>query len=293
MFHAGRALFLLSVFTAAALAGCVADDEDPAPRLSLTGPATVAMNEVAEFWVRFNNTAGRMLQVNATDGCGEPVVRVEVDGVSLPLEAKGSSACTANGGGLRPGAAHVWGPFLFRPDTFRQGGAALFAPGDEVRLVVDLAGAATSWPVGNASMVRITAAVAELTVDVVPARRTFEAGETIAVRVWLNNTRDEPFRYTSSDTCNDIHVWAVGAGADGERARLYRDMEPLVCGQALTDFSIPPGGGLDQTVHWDGSRSGTGGAPYVPRGSYTLEARLDGKEGLPGGRADVFVVADG
>lgn len=276
------------------LAGCVVEDaENMRPRLRLEMASDrIAMNEAREIYVHSVNDLDVPVTVQTDRGCIEIQVWVRSEGGdALFLEGGGASGCTGAPGPetIDVGERLTWGPFTFRPDEWQQQGEPLFAPGDAVPVIADTDQMRTDWSWRNETVIQVTEPIEELTVEVTPEKKVFQAGERVAITARLTNTRDEPYTYTSRDGCNDIHVWVETGGTDEGKVRLYPDMEPYFCPQALTNFTVPPGQSLEVTVHWDGSKGGRGGAPFVAPGTYRIVAVLDGQEDLPSGSGSVAV----
>lgn len=285
----------LTVLVLSTLAGCVEldpQDADP-PRLEIMwDERPVPQNRHLELDVHFRNSGDTAFEVETQEGCLQVDAWVQVAGTAILLDGPDRD-CPGEAETIRigPGEERDWGPYRLLPAEFQQGGDDLFQPGTSYPLIVDLSEGTPSWSVRNETVLEVAEPVPDVTLEVEPGPRLIRHGENATIQAVLTNPRDEPFSYTSSDGCNDIHLHAYEAGEDGDHLRLWPDMEPYFCTQAVTEFEIGPGETLEMTFHWDGSADGQGGAPFVPEADYLLVATLDGRHDLPSGQAAIAVRA--
>lgn len=131
-------------------------------------------------------------------------------------------------------------------------------------------------------------------IQVLPGADSWSQGEETTIRILFENTANETYRYTSSDTCADIvvHARETGGPHDGDTRLWPPDTGPYACGEAITDHEVPPGGTVELTVTWDGSKEWGTEGPYVAPGTYTVHADFE-HIGEPGwdahGTADVTI----
>lgn len=262
---------LFVTLPASLLAGCASSPDDR-PELEIRiDPQPTLKDLPTQIHVVFENTADREFVVHSREDCLRVQVLVRTaDGTAIPVEIEEEEACADEPTRFRiePGETMEWGPYIFIPGEWQTPHQEPYFPPGEYAVEAGFVATSTRWDADTEATLEIMAGALPQ-IEILPEKEEWVQGETVNITLRFHNTAPVPFHFTSPNGCRDIEAYVMS-----NDVRLWPEDGPYPCTEAIEEFRVDPGEAIVDTVVWDGSANGTGGAPYAPPGDHDLKATL-------------------